>query len=128
MEENNATFDIYAGNTVATVRPPQPWEVTFVFGLVSTEEDSPVDGYLAEIDRIAKEAVSEAVLDFPRVKSVERDSTFSDPAGRVDISRRMITISIPFRAPDALVGTSTKDKVIESMRFAISNDSLKPQI
>jgi hypothetical protein len=48
-----------------------------------------------------------------------------DPAGRVEVTRRMVTISVPFLASDAIAGADAKMKVIEAVLSAIQNGSFQ---
>jgi hypothetical protein len=57
---------------------PLKLDASFVFGIISAEENSTLDGYLAAIDRIVKSVIGDEIMqastfEYPSVKSIERD-------------------------------------------------------
>lgn len=72
------TKDNAPPTNISAPSSPSKVYVTFMFGLISAEENASVDGYLIEIDRIATTAIGDTLkqamaFEYPSVKSIEKD-------------------------------------------------------
>jgi hypothetical protein len=53
---------------------------------------------------------------------------FTDPAGRQEVGRSLVTVSIPFVATDPAAEETTRVTIIETIRLEIHNGTFKKQL
>jgi hypothetical protein len=53
---------------------------------------------------------------------------FTDPAGRQEVGRSLVTVSIPFVATDRAAEETTRLKIIETIRLEMHNGTFKKKL
>ena len=109
----------------AAPQQPVATKVSFMFGVITAKDETPeVDGYLAKADQIVKTVIMDnpnafaaigSTVAYPTLVSTEKDNA------RTDANRTMVTISVPFAAPDVASAKEFQREVVHGVKIAIAN-------
>ena len=127
ISENGDSQPLPDTTAAPTADPPQPvaTKVSFMFGVITAKDEAPeVEGYLSKADQIVKTVVMDnpnafatigSTVAYPVLLSMEKDNA------RTDVNRTMVTISVPFTAPNTASAKEFQREVVQGVKIAIAN-------
>jgi hypothetical protein len=99
-------------------------DAAFTFGLITTDENPSCEKYLASTFKLVESIRSQTLdvaFETPTVRSIQKDESFMDPAGRAHVYRYLVVVSVPVVATNGAMVQDTRNAVVEGVRQSIQS-------